>query len=208
MVCDSLARFHRMKGEDTRFLTGTDEHGEKVEQAAKQRGLSPQQMVDQVAPRFDEVWKLLGLDGYRFIRTTSDHHKAVVGALWKRIRERNPDDLYLAWYQGWYCVGCEAFYKESELVKDGDSFTCPTHKRPVQWLDKERSWFFRLSRFTQPLLDHIEANPDFIRPEQYRNEIVAFLKGGLKDLSVSRTSFKWGIPVPEPDPEGPSRVWP
>jgi len=206
IVADTFARFHRMRGDDTRFLTGTDEHGQKVEEAANKRGLTPQQLVDQVAPRFDDAWKQLGIEGYRFIRTTSDKHKKVVASLWKRIRERNPDDLYLASYQGWYCVGCEAFYTESQLVKDGESWVCPTHKRPVNWLDKERSWFFRLSRYAEPLLRHIEAHPEFIRPDAYRSEIVSFLKSGLRDLSVSRTSFAWGIPVPEPDPEGLSHV--
>jgi methionyl-tRNA synthetase len=206
LVADTLARFHRMRGDDTRFLTGTDEHGQKVEEAAGKRGLTPRQLVDQVAPRFDETWKTLGITGYRFIRTTSDRHKRVVQALWRRIRAVNPDDLYLASYQGWYCVGCEAFYTESQLQKDGDVWVCEVHKKPVAWLDKERSWFFRLSRYAEPLLRHIEAHPEFIRPEAYRNEIVAFLRGGLRDLSVSRTSFAWGIPVPEDDPEGGSHV--
>jgi len=206
IVTDALAQFHRMRGEDTRFLTGTDEHGQKVEEAANKRGLTPQQLVDQVAPRFDETWKTLGIAEYRFIRTTSAKHKRVVAELWRHIRKHNPDDLYLASYQGWYCVGCEAFYTESQLVKDGDSWVCPVHKSPVNWLDKERSWFFRLSRYAEPLLRHIEQHPDFIRPEAYRNEIVSFLKSGLRDLSVSRTSFAWGIPVPESDPEGLSHV--
>jgi methionyl-tRNA synthetase len=202
LVADTLARFHRMRGDDTRLLTGTDEHGQKVEQTAHERGLSPQQLVDQVAPRFDEAWQALGIEGYRFIRTTEDRHKRVVRTLWNKIRQVNPDDLYLASYQGWYCVGCEAFYTESQLVKDGETWVCAVHKKPVAWLDKERSWFFRLSKYGEPLLRHIEAHPDFIRPDAYRSEIVAFLKGGLKDLSVSRTSFEWGIPVPEADPEG------
>jgi methionyl-tRNA synthetase len=207
IVADALARFHRMRGDATRFLTGTDEHGQKVEEAATKRGLTPQQLVDQVAPRFAETWKMLGITNDHFIRTTSSKHKRVVASLWKRIREHNPDDLYLASYQGWYCVGCEQFYKESELVKDAsEQLTCPIHKTAVRFIDKERSWFFRLSRYAEPLLAHIAAHPTFIQPEQYRNEIVAFLKGGLKDLSVSRTSFAWGIPVPEPDPDGGSHV--
>lgn len=206
MVCDALARFHRMRGDDTRFLTGTDEHGQKVEEAATKRGLTPQQLVDQVAPRFDECWKQLGMTDYRFIRTTEERHKQIVAELWKTIRARNPDDLYIETYQGWYCVGCEAFYKESDLDKVGDAFHCKVHKKPVSWIDKERSWFFKLTRYAEPLLAHIEAHPEFIRPEQYKNEIVAFLKGGLKDLSVSRTSFSWGVPVPEPDPNGDKHV--
>ncbi len=207
IVADALARFHRMRGDDTRFLTGTDEHGQKVEEAATKRGLTPQQLVDQVAPRFDEAWKALGIESYRFIRTTDAKHKRVVANLWKRIRERNPEDIYLATYQGWYCVGCEAFYTESQLIKDGEVWVCATHKRPVNWIDKERSWFFRLSRYAKPLLSHIAANPEFIRPTQYKNEIVSFLeKEELRDLSISRTSFAWGIPAPEPDPEGLSHV--
>ena len=209
IVCDALARFHRMRGDDTRFLTGTDEHGQKIEEAGSKRGLSPQQLVDLVAPRFDELWKTLGIADYRFIRTTSERHKRVVAELWRAIRANNPDDLYLASYQGWYCVGCEAFYKETELAKDpeqGDQWICTIHHRPVTWLDKERSWFFRLSRYAEPLLAHIAAHPEFIRPEAYRNEIVSFLKGGLRDLSVSRTSFQWGIPVPEADPDGQAHV--
>jgi len=206
LVADTLSRFHRMRGDDTRFLTGTDEHGQKVEEAAGKAGLSPQRFVDQVAPRFDETWKTLGIEGYRFIRTTEDRHKRVVQALWRRIRAVNPDDIYLASYQGWYCVGCEAFYTESQLIKDGDTWTCAVHKKPVSWLDKERSWFFRLSRYAEPLLRHIEAHPEFIRPEAYRNEIVAFLRSGLRDLSVSRTSFSWGIPVPDADPDGLQHV--
>ncbi|HEU4611431.1 MAG TPA: class I tRNA ligase family protein, partial [Kofleriaceae bacterium] len=208
IVADALARYHRMRGDDTRFLTGTDEHGQKVEETAKKKGLTPQQLVDQVAPRFDETWQALGIDRYRFIRTTDPKHKKVVGSLWREIRKHNPDDLYLASSQGWDCVGCEAFYTESQLVKnDAGEWCCTTHKSPVNWVDKERSWFFRLSKYTEPLLAHIEKNPDFIRPEQYRNEIVSFLKKeGLKDLSVSRTSFSWGIPVPEPDPEGLKHV--
>ncbi len=210
IVADSLARFHRMRGQDTRFLTGTDEHGQKIEETAKKRGMTPQALVDHVAPRFDECWKALGIEDYHFIRTTQAKHKRVVASLWKRIRARNPDDLYLASYQGWYCVGCEAFYTESQLIKAGDQerdkWLCAIHKTPVDWLDKERSWFFRLSRYAEPLLAHLDQHPEFIRPEAYRNEIVSFLKGGLKDLSVSRTSFQWGIPVPEPDPEGLSHV--
>ena len=205
-VADALARFHRMRGDDTRFLTGTDEHGQKIEEAAQKRGLTPQQLVDEVAPRFDACWHSLGITDYHFIRTTSARHKRVVAALWKRIREQNPDDLYLASYQGWYCVGCEAFYTESQLEKAGDAWHCPIHKTAVRWLDKERSWFFRLSKYAEPLLRYIDEHPEFIRPEQYRNEIVSFLKGGLKDLSVSRTSFHWGIPVPEKDPDGQAHV--
>jgi methionyl-tRNA synthetase len=206
IVCDALARFHRMRGDDTRFLTGTDEHGQKVEEAAQKRGLTPQQLVDEVAPRFQETWRTLGIENDRFIRTTNEHHKRVVHELWRRIQRESPGDLYLASYQGWYCVGCEAFYTESQLAREGETWICTTHRKPVAWIDKERSWFFKLSSYARPLLDHIAANPDFIRPEAYRKEIVSFLRGDVRDLSVSRTSFSWGIPVPDPDPEGNAHV--
>lgn len=212
IVADTLARFHRMRGDSTRFLTGTDEHGQKVEEAARKRGLSPQQLVDEVSPRFDHTWRELGIEQYRFIRTTDPKHKAVVASLWNRIRSHSPEDLYLASYQGWYCVGCEAFYTESQLLKAPEPaagnapWLCAIHKTAVSYVDKERSWFFRLSNYAQPLLDYIESHPEFIQPDAYRSEITSFLRGGLKDISVSRTSFAWGIPVPQADPEGLSHV--
>ena len=204
IVADTLARFHRMRGDETRFLTGTDEHGQKIEEAATKRGLTPTQLVDEVAPRFAEVWRTLGITNDDFIRTTEPRHKAIVAKIWHRLAEAG--DVYLASYQGWYCVGCEAFYTESQLVKDGDAWVCAIHKRPVNWVDKERSWFFRLSKFATPLIEHIERNPEFIQPESYRNEVMSFLRSGLRDLSISRTSFHWGIPVPEADPEGLAHV--
>jgi methionyl-tRNA synthetase len=209
IVADALARFHRMRGDDVHFLTGTDEHGQKVEEAATKRGLTPQALVDEVAPRFAEAWRALGLSNDDFIRTTEERHKRVVTALWHRIAEKSRDDLYLATYSGWYCVGCEAFYTESQLVKlpaHGDAWCCATHERPVAWLAKERSWFFRLSKYKAQLVEHIERHPHFIQPEAYRNEVLGFLRGEVRDLSVSRTSFAWGIPVPEADPEGQQHV--
>jgi len=200
IVCDAIARFHRMRGDDTFFLTGTDEHGQKIEEAATQRGLTAKALVDQVAPRFEETWKKLGITLDYFIRTTSERHKHVVLALWKRLAAAG--DLYLASYEGWYCVGCEAYYTESQLEKVGDDWCCTTHKKPVQWVAKERSWFFRMSKYGDALLAHIEKHPEFIQPDGYRNEVVAFIKTGLRDVSVSRTSFSWGIPVPDPDPQG------
>ncbi len=208
MCADAFARFHRMVGDDTRFLTGTDEHGQKVEEAAKKRGLAPRQLVDEVAPRFAAMWEALGISNDDFVRTTEARHKDVVRELWKRIAARHRDDLYLATYQGWYCVGCEAFYTESQLEKKpgGDTWVCPIHQAPVAWLDKERSWFFRLSAYKQRLIDHIDAHPEFIQPDAYRKEVLGFLRGEVKDLSVSRTSFAWGIDVPEGDPEGKHHV--
>ncbi len=233
LVADTLARFHHMVGDDTRMLTGTDEHGQKIQEAADQRGLTPHQLVDDVAPRFLDTWKDLGLTfdndasdrwadpaaripGFtrEFIRTTWDRHKQVVQGLWRRILERNPDDLYLGTYEGWYCVACEAFYTESQLSKDtAGAFVCPTHERPVQWVTKETSYFFRLSAYGERVAAHIEAHPEFVQPEQYRKEVLSFLRSGLKDLSVSRTSFSWGIPVandaryPEEDGRHVMYVW-
>ena len=217
IVADAFARFHRMTGDDVRFLTGTDEHGQKIQEAADKRGLTPRALCDQVAPRFRETWEKLGMafgDAGRaahgftrdFIRTTEDRHKQVVQGLWRRIQERSPDDLYLATYEGWYCVGCEAYYTESQLERgEGDAFQCVVHKRPVAWVTKETSYFFRLSAYADRLIEHIERHPHFIQPEQYRNEVLAFLRGGLRDLSVSRTSFSWGIPVPD-DPRHPGEA--
>src|SRR5689334_23302936 len=170
IAADTFARFHRMRGEDTYFLTGTDEHGQKVEEAARKRGLTPRQLVDQVAPRFQDAWKALDIANDDFIRTTEARHQAVVHDLWKKIEAAG--DLYIASYEGWYCVGCEAFYTESQLEKDGDTWVCTTHKRPVEWVAKERSWFFRMSKYGQALLDHIEKHPHFIQPDNYRNEVV------------------------------------
>ncbi len=204
-ICaDAFARFHRMRGEPTRFLTGTDEHGQKIEEAAQKRGVTPRQHVDDVAPRFATTWKRLGISNDDFIRTTEPRHAHVLNALWRRIADAG--DLYLSSYEGWYCVGCEGFYTESTLIKEGETFLCPTHKRPVTWVEKERTWFFRMSKYQQPLLDYIAAHPEFIQPEAYRNEVVSFVKSGLRDLSVSRTSFSWGVPIPDPDPEGHQHV--
>ncbi len=206
MCADSFARFHRMIGDDTRFLTGTDEHGQKVEEAATKRGLTPLELVNDVAPRFEQMWTDLGISNDDFIRTTETRHKNVVRELWKRIAEKNRDDLYLANYSGWYCVACEAFYTESQLEKEGDAWICAIHRRPVEWIAKERSWFFRLSAYKQRLLEYIEAHPGFIQPDAYRKEVLGFLRGEVRDLSVSRTSFDWGIDVPEGDPEGKHHV--
>jgi methionyl-tRNA synthetase len=217
IVADVLARFHHMGGDDARFLTGTDEHGEKIQEAAAKRGLTPRALTDQVAPRFLETWERLGMafgDAGRarhgftrdFIRTTEDRHKTVAQGLWRRIVDRSPDDLYLGSYEGWYCVACEAYYTDSQLKKnDAGEQVCPVHERPVKWVTKEMSYFFRLSAYGDRLIEHIERHPGFIQPEQYRSEVLAFLRGGLRDLSVSRTSFSWGIPVPD-DPRHPGEA--
>lgn len=205
LAADTFARFHRMLGEPTRFLTGTDEHGQKIEDVATSLGRTPSEHTDLVAPRFAETWTALGISHDDFIRTTEPRHKDFVAKeMWRRLEANG--DLYLAAYEGWYCVGCEAFYTESQLEKQGNDWHCTTHRKAVQWVAKERSWFFRLSKYEQPLLDWIEKNPTCIWPENYRNEVVSFVRSGLRDLSVSRTSFGWGIPVPTQDPEGLKHV--
>jgi methionyl-tRNA synthetase len=200
IAADALARFHRAVGDDTRFLTGTDDHGLKVEQAAAARSLEPMQLADQVVERFRSTWKHLDISNDDFIRTTEARHKQVVQDVWRRMADRG--DIYKGKYEGWYCVSCEGYYPESELV---DGRLCPIHKREATWLS-ETSYFFRMSRYQEPLLRHFEENPTFVQPDGYRNEVVSFIKSGLRDLSVSRTTFKWGIPVPG-DAEHIIYVW-
>ena len=188
LACDALARFMRLDGRDVFFLTGTDEHGQKVEKAARDRGTDPQAFTNEVSERFRELARAMGFSNDDFIRTTETRHKRAVMALWEKLVEFG--DIYLGTYAGWYSVRDEAFYAESELV-DGKA---PTGA-PVEWVE-EPSYFFRLAAWQDRLLRFYEENPDFVLPATRRNEVVSFVKGGLQDLSVSRTSFTWGIPVP------------
>lgn len=192
IAADTLARYHRLTGKDVFFLTGTDEHGQKIEKTAKSQGLSPKELADKVVVNFQKLWKVLNISNDDFIRTTEPRHYNTVTHLFKTIFEKG--DIYLGEYEDWYCIPCETFLTESQLV-DGK---CPECKRPVEKL-KEASYFFRLSKYGDTLLKHIEEHPDFIYPPSRRNEIVSFIKQGLKDLSISRTSIKWGIPVPGDD---------
>lgn len=197
IVADTLRRFHGVVGDETFMLTGTDEHGQKIERQAKEAGLAPKAFTDGFSQRFREAWPKLEVLADRFIRTTDADHEAFVVDLWKKIAERRDEsgqsDLYEGEYEGWYCVGCESLKTEKELEQPGN--ICPLHKRPVERV-KERSYFFRLSRWEKPLLDFYARHPNFIQPESRRNEVLSFVEGGLKDLSVSRTTFTWGIPVP------------
>lgn len=188
VACDVLARFMRLAGRDVYFLTGTDEHGQKVEKSAANAGIPPQNFVDEVSEHFRELTRTLNLSNDDFIRTTQDRHKKAAQVIWKKLEEAG--DIYLDSYAGWYSVRDEAFYAESELV-DGNA---PTGAE-VEWVE-EPSYFFRLSKWQEPLLKFYEENPDFILPATRRNEVISFVKGGLKDLSISRTTFKWGVPVP------------
>ena len=198
LVADVLARFMRLDGRDVHFLTGTDEHGQKVEQSAAAAGLDPQTFTDQVSVRFRTLAERLDCSIDDFIRTTEPRHTRSCQALWQKLMERG--EIYLGTYAGWYAVRDEAFYAESELV-DGKA---PTGA-DVEWVE-EPSYFFRLSAWQDRLLAFYEANPDCIGPRARRNEVISFVKSGLRDLSVSRTSFKWGIPVPN-DPAHIMYVW-
>jgi methionyl-tRNA synthetase len=198
LACDVLARFMRLDGHDVRFLTGTDEHGQKVEKSAAAAGLDPQSFTDQVSVRFRALAERLNCRFDDFIRTTEPRHIRACQALWQTLMARG--EIYLGSYAGWYAVRDEAFYAESELV-DGKA---PTGAE-VEWVE-EPSYFFKLSAWQDRLLAFYEANPDCIGPRSRRNEVISFVKSGLRDLSVSRTSFKWGIPVPN-DPAHIMYVW-
>lgn len=191
IACDALARFKRLDGYDVKFLTGTDEHGQKVETAAANAGIDPQAFTDRVSQNFRDLAGAMNFTNDDFIRTTEDRHRKACQALWARLLEKG--HIYLGAYEGWYSVRDEAFFTETE-VKDGKA---PTGA-PVEWVE-EPSYFFDLSKWQEPLLEHYEKHPDFIAPAARRNEVVSFVKSGLRDLSVSRTSFKWGIQVPGDD---------
>ncbi len=200
IATDALARYHQLRGRPVRFLTGTDEHGLKIERRAQEEKLSPQAFVDRIAPRFREMCDLLHCRIHDFIRTTEPRHEERVQELWRRLAARG--DVYLGDYEDWYCVACEQFYLEKDL---GEDKLCPTHKRPVERI-KESSYFFKLSAYGDRLLAHYEANPGFVQPEGRFNEVKSFVREGLRDLSISRTSFRWGVPVPG-DPEHVMYVW-
>jgi len=193
IIADFFARFKRIDGFDVNFLTGTDEHGLKIQRAAEKKGLETLKFCDEISKTFRDLSKTLNLTNTDFIRTTEDRHKNSVQNLWKEL-EKN-DDIYLSKYSGWYSVSDEAFYTDDEIEEIDGKKLSKTSKSPVEWMDEE-SYFFRLSKWEKPLLDYYEKNPEFISPKARRNEVISFVKGGLKDLSVSRKSFSWGIPVP------------
>jgi methionyl-tRNA synthetase len=187
---DAMARYKRLRGYDVMYLTGTDEHGQKIQRKAEEAGITPQQYVDGIVEGIKELWKKLDISYDDFIRTTEERHKQVVEKIFARLLEQG--DIYLDQYEGWYCTPCEAFYTDRQLV-DGN---CPDCGRPVEKV-KEESYFFRMSKYVDRLLQHYEENPDFIQPESRKNEMINnFIKPGLEDLAVSRTTFDWGIKVP------------
>ncbi|MEO5725328.1 MAG: methionine--tRNA ligase [Ilumatobacteraceae bacterium] len=190
IIGDALARWHRLRGEEVQVLTGTDEHGLKIQQAAEAAGMSPQAFTDSIAPLFQQAWQQLDVSNDDFIRTTEQRNKIGVAELLQRCYDAG--DIELDVYAGKYCVACELYYTDEELL-DGD--LCPIHKRAVQFLEEE-NYFFRLSRFQDRLLEWYAAHPGVIVPEFRGNEALGLIRGGLRDFSVSRTSLKWGIPLP------------
>jgi len=192
LACDVLARYKKARGFDVFFLTGTDEHGQKVEKAALANSETPIELADRVMQRFSALWDKLNINNTDFIRTTQQRHKEGVQKIFSKIEATG--DIYLGAYEDWYCTPCETFWTETNLI-DG---CCPDCGRPTDKL-KEESYFFRMSKYQQQLLDHIESNPEFIQPRSRRNEVLNFIREGLRDLSISRTSFSWGIPVPNND---------
>mgnify|MGYP006272732653 CR=1 FL=1 len=194
IAADVMARFKRLDGFDVFFLTGTDEHGQKVEKAAADAGLGPQEFADRVSADFRAMADAIGVSYDDYIRTTEPRHKASSAELWRRIAAAG--DIYLGHYEGWYAVRDEAFYDESELTTRPDGTRAAPSGAPVEWV-REPSYFFRLSAWQDRLLRFYEDNPDFVAPQSRKNEVVSFVKGGLHDLSVSRTTFDWGIPVPD-----------
>ncbi len=197
---DALARWHRLIGDEVLFLTGTDEHGLKIQRAAEAEGTDPEAWAGEVAETFKAAWSLLGISNDDFIRTTEPRHRVAVQTLLEACRANG--DIYEGTYEGLYCVSCEAYYEPGDLL-DGDR--CPIHKRPVEAV-REPNYFFALSRYEKPLLDWLEANPEAITPASKRNEAIGFIRQGLKDFSISRTSLTWGIPIPW-DPAHVTYVW-
>ena len=203
VAADAIARFQRMQGRDVRFVTGTDEHGLKMVKTAREQGVEVQALCDEMSSYFKDMCDKLNISYDRFIRTTEPAHHLASVAIWEAMKANG--DLYLDRYEGWYSVRDEAFYEEKELSTGEGGVKLSPQGTPVEWTVEE-SWFFKLSEYAQPLLDHYAANPEFIRPESRRNEVLKFVEGGLRDLSVSRTSFDWGVKVPG-SPDHVMYVW-
>ncbi|MDR7518748.1 MAG: methionine--tRNA ligase [Armatimonadota bacterium] len=191
IAADVAARYHRLAGDDVWFLTGTDEHGLTNLRSAQRHGVTPQEWVDRISEEFRRLWTFLNISYDDFIRTTEPRHTATAAHLFERLYTKG--DIYLGTYEGWYCASCETYYTETEL---GPNRTCPVHVgRPVEWTAEE-GYLFRLSKYQDWLLRHIEAHPESIEPEARRREVLAFIRSGLKDIQVSRSTFTWGVPVP------------
>ena len=199
VASDAIARYKRLQGYDVMFLTGTDEHGQKIELKAAEAGVTPKEYVDKIVAGFQSLWKLLNISNDRFIRTTDTYHMRAVQKIFRALYEKGA--IYKGKYEGWYCTPCESFWTETQL-KDGK---CPDCGREVKWAEEE-AYFFRLSEYGDRLLKLYEERPEFIQPESRKNEMINFIKQGLDDLCVTRTSFSWGIPV-DFDPDHVVYVW-
>ncbi len=203
IIADALARFNRLRGKDVFFLTGTDEHGQKIERAAAEKGMGPRELADQVVRRIKDLWQELNISYDFFIRTTESFHEKGVQKIFSQLKEKG--DIYKGTYQGWYCVSDENFLAEEvPLEPEGDKICPDCGKRAI--LVSEECYFFRMSRYQKPLLDFYAQNPDFVRPSSRMNEVVSFVRQGLKDLSITRTTVRWGIAVPD-DPKHTIYVW-
>jgi len=189
LAADVLSRWNKLKGNDVFFLTGTDDHGKKIADTAKNAGKTPKQFTDELVPKFKDAWKKLHCKYDRFIRTTDKDHEKVVQEILQKVFDKG--DIYLGEYEGYYCTGCEAYYTEKDLV-DG---CCPIHKTKIEKL-KEKSYFFKLSKYQKQLLDLYKKNPEFVSPKSRRQEVINRVKEDLRDLSISRNSFDWGVPLP------------
>ena len=193
VAADTIAKFKKMQGYDTMFLTGSDEHGQKIEREAEEVDKNPQKYVDEIVSTFKVLWDELGVDYDYFLRTTNEDHENTVQKIFQKLYDKG--DIYKGKYEGWYCIPCEAFWTERQLEEDQ---LCPDCGRPVEWVEEE-SYFFKLSKYADKLLEHIENHPEFIQPETRRNEMINFIEEGLDDLSVSRKTFDWGVEVPFDD---------
>ncbi|KAB2845922.1 MAG: methionine--tRNA ligase, partial [Hyphomicrobiaceae bacterium] len=205
IATDAIARFKRLDGADVYFLTGTDEHGLKMKQTAAKEGLTPIALADRNSARFRDMLGVLEVSNDGFIRTTEPRHYRSCEELWRRMKAADNGDIFLKKYRGWYSVRDEAFYAESETKAGADGVRVGPQGSPVEWTEEE-TFFFRLSAYQDRLLAHYENNPDFILPPERRNEVVSFVKSGLEDLSISRTTLDWGIPVPDA-PDHVMYVW-
>ncbi|MDD4160497.1 MAG: methionine--tRNA ligase, partial [Synergistaceae bacterium] len=190
IAADVLARWHKSGGDKTWFLTGTDEHGQKIQTVAEKRGITPKELCDEVVLNFQRLWGVLNISNDDFIRTTEPRHEKVVQEVFRRLMANG--DIYKGEYEGWYCVPCETYVPEAQI---GEGNTCPDCHRPLTKMTEE-TYFFRLSKYAEPLLKYYEENPDAIMPKSRYNEIISFIKSGLRDQSVSRTTLDWGIPLP------------
>ncbi|HEX5936881.1 MAG TPA: methionine--tRNA ligase [Actinomycetota bacterium] len=202
VAADVIARHHRLRGEEVFHLTGTDEHGLNLQRKATAAGVDPQRWVDEMEPKWREVWARLDIAYDDYIRTTERRHRDAVVKLLDQVHDNGREDIYLDTYEGLYCVSCELYYTEGDLL---DGRLCPIHERPVE-LMKEDNYFFRLSAYGDRLLEHYERDPSAVEPETRRNEVLSLIRGGLQDFSISRTNFDWGIPLPW-DPDHVTYVW-